>query len=111
MPTLKQDRTLMKRHFRDMLYLGVPFVLVLLVGAGGFWWFQSMFCFIAAFVIGVPLAFVGIVRQTRRFLRFPCPTCGALLHRTASTERGAPIRFTCATCDTEWDTGFCEGSD
>jgi len=111
MPTLKQDRTLRKRHFRDMLYLGVPFVLVLLVGAGGFWRFQSMFLFGASFIIGVPLAIVGLVRQERRWRRFPCPGCGTVLHRDPGGKPGAPITFVCKPCDTEWDTGFQNNSD
>ena len=101
----------MKRHFRDMLVLGLPFVLIvggMVVGAR---WFDSMAVFIGGFVVGVPLAIVGLVRQERRFRHFPCPTCKTMLHRPGSTARGAPIRFLCTSCDTEWDTGFSEGSD
>jgi len=111
MPTLKQDRTLMNRHFKDMLYLGVPFVLVLLMGAGGAWRFQSMTCFVATFVIGVPLAIVGLVRQIRRFRHFSCPTCGTMLGRNSGHDKeGTPITFVCTPCDIEWDTGFRVGS-
>jgi hypothetical protein len=111
MPTLKQDRSLMKRHFRDMLLLGVPFGLIIIGMVCGLRWFDSMPVFIGGFVLGVPLAIVGLVRQERRFRRFRCPTCGTMLQRSGPGERGAPIRFTCTACDTEWDTGFCEGSD
>ena len=100
----------MKRHFRDMLYLGVPFVLILLVAAGGTYWFHSMLFFAGGFVFGVPLAIVGLVRQTRRNLHFPCPTCGTMLHRDPDGNAGDPITFVCKPCDTEWDTGFRVGS-
>src|SRR4030095_16295523 len=111
MPTLKQDRTLMKRHFRDMLYLGVPFVLILLVAAGGTYWFHSMLFFASAFVFGLPLAIVGLVRQIRRNLHFPCPTCGTMLDRSDDAKSGSPITFLCTACDTEWGPGFRTGSD
>jgi H+/gluconate symporter-like permease len=111
MATLKQDRTLMKRHFRDMLYLGVPFLLLLLGMVLGSYWFRSPVCFIVGFVIAVPLAIVGLVRQERRWRRFPSPGCGTMLHREVAGKPGDPITFVCKPCDTEWDTGFRTGSD
>jgi len=111
MPTLKQDRTLMKRHFRDMLYLGVPFVLVILLTGLLCSRFMDHFLplFIAGFVIAVPIAIVGIVRQERRHRHFACPTCGTMLHREPDGKDGDPITFVCIPCDTEWDTGFTVG--
>jgi len=111
MPALKQDRSLMKRHFRDMLFLGLPFVLIVLVMVLGAWRFNSMPVFIGGFVVALPLAVVGLIRQERRWRRFPCPGCGVLLHRDPGGKPGAPITFVCATCDTEWDTGFQNNSD
>lgn len=109
MPTLKQDRTLMKRHLRDMLCLGVPFLLTILSTLLLCYLFRDIALplFFAGWIVAVPIAVVGVVRQVRRFLRFPCPTCGTVLHRPGKAEdEGTPITFLCTACDTEWDTGF-----
>jgi hypothetical protein len=109
MPTLKQDRTVMKRHFRDMLYLGLPFLMILLLMVLGTKWLESVAVFIVGFITAVPLAVVGLVRQERRLRHFACPTCGTMLHRDPGGEDGEPITFVCTPCDTEWDTGFRVG--
>lgn len=101
----------MRRHFRDMLTLGLPFVLVVLLAGAGAYWLHGGTFIIAGIVIGAPIAIVGLVRQIRHFLHFPCPTCGTMLQRSGSDKAGAPITFLCTPCDTEWDTGFTEGSD
>src|SRR5688500_4040949 len=106
MPTLKQDRTLRKRHFRDMLLLGIPFAVALLCAFAGVWWLESIPGFFCAFGVGAVLGIVGVVRQERRFRRFPCPTCGTVLDRSDAGEDGRPIVFECKPCDTVWDTGF-----
>ena len=111
MPTLKQDRSLMKRHFRDMLVLGVPFGLIILGMVCGARWFDSMPVFIGGFVVALPLAIIGLVRQERRWRRFPCPSCGKMLHRDVRGKPGDPITFVCTPCDTEWDTGFRNNTD
>jgi predicted RNA-binding Zn-ribbon protein involved in translation (DUF1610 family) len=106
MPTVKQDRTLQARHNRDMLYLGLPFLLVVLATVLLSTWLWNPYIFVAGWCTAVPIAIVGIVRQMRRYLRFPCPTCGAVLQRSDKGEAETPITFLCKACDTEWDTGF-----
>lgn len=99
----------MKRHFRDMLVLGVPFLLAVLAPLLLGYLFQdyALPIFIAAFMVGVPIAIVGMVRQERRTRHFACPTCGTMLHRTGKDDKdGDPVSFLCTACDTEWDTGF-----
>jgi predicted RNA-binding Zn-ribbon protein involved in translation (DUF1610 family) len=106
MPTLKDDRTLMDRHFRDLLYLGLPFVFTILLTGGISMWYQSPALIITGFVASATLAIVGISRQIRRFRHFPCPACGTVLHRSDKGKDGSPVTFLCKGCDTEWDTGF-----
>ena len=96
----------MDRHNRDMLCLGLPFVATILLMVVGSVWFNSIVVFFSGFAIAAPLAIVGIVRQIRRYLRLPCPTCGTVLHRSDKAEDGTPITFLCTACDTEWDTGY-----
>jgi len=98
---------MMKRHFRDMLYLGVPFLLILLLTAVGMTRLESAAIFVAGFLIDVPLGIVGLVRQERRSRHFGCPSCGTMLHREPGAGNdGDPVTFVCTPCDTEWDTGF-----
>ena len=111
MPALKQDRTLMKRHFRDMLVLGLPFVLIVGLMVFGARWFDSPAVFVGGFAIALPLAIAGLVRQQRRWRRFPCPGCRTMLERDPGGKPGDPITFVCKACDTEWDTGFQNNSD
>lgn len=103
MPVLKPDRSVRRRHFRELLLLGVPFVgaLMLAFTANGFWVGSSL---------AVVLGLVGLYRQERRLRRSACPTCRAALRREQG-KPGDPITFVCSACDTEWDTGLREGSD
>jgi hypothetical protein len=111
MPLRKQDRSVMRRHFKDMLFLGVPFLA--LIGSLLFPDYtveRSIPFFIGGCVGGMVLAGVGLYRQTRRMHRFICPTCGQVLRRSTG-KSGEPVAFVCKPCDTEWDTGFRESSD
>lgn len=107
MPVLKQDRTLRIRHFREVLLIGLPFAA--LVGDVLFVRIESTAVFVAALSAAALLGGVGLWRQARRFRRFDCPTCGAVLRRTRG-KPGGRISFVCVPCDTEWDTGFQEST-
>lgn len=100
----------MRRHFKDMLLLGVPFLA--LVGSAFLLDYtreRSIPIFLGICAAAMALAGVGLYRQTRRMRRFACPSCGQELRRSAG-KPGQPVTFVCGPCDTEWDTGFLEYS-
>ncbi|MDP9141248.1 MAG: hypothetical protein M3O62_10705 [Pseudomonadota bacterium] len=45
--------------------------------------------------------------------RYRCPTCNRKISRPTNLHRkpAEPIRYYCARCETEWDTGLRESSD
>lgn len=102
MPVLKLDRSVRRRHFRDLLFLGIPFVGALVLGATTSWAWGA----VAAVLLGL----AGLYRQELRSRRFRCPTCGVIIRR-AACEPGARLTFVCTGCDTEWDTGLRESAD
>jgi len=110
MPVLKQDRSTQAGHFRDLLFLGLPFLVGMLLTVVAGIRYQNVPFLIACIIVLMVLAGVGMVRQMRRSLRFHCPTCGGLIPRTTGKLEGE-ITFLCGPCDTEWDTGFREGGD
>src|SRR5262245_64594022 len=63
-------------------------------------------------ILGVILASVyAFVTFARLQWRYRCPQCGARLPRVpASYGYGAQIRYECASCNVEWDTGMTVAS-
>lgn len=107
MPTLKKDPQVMRRHFKNLLVLGIPFVATL--GGGMLLMEKSPPIGVGFWLAGFAIAVVGLVRQERNFRRYACPTCGQALRRETG-KPGERISFVCLPCDTEWDTGFQESS-
>ena len=109
MPTRKQDCTVVRRHLRNFLFLGAPFVGAFLAAIyahrhGRMDWL------IAAFVVAFAIALVGLIRQERLFRHYRCPDCG---DRLANPPRkpGERIEYLCSRCDVIWETGFSEEND
>jgi hypothetical protein len=106
MPEVIRDWGLLKAHLKDVFLFGVPFVGAISLG----FWFREPWAFWVGFGVAVPLGLVGFVRQYRRFNRFSCPRCDAVL-RPENERRIGALRFPCTACDVIWDTGFTEGGD
>jgi hypothetical protein len=109
MPTHKQDRLIWKLHLRNFLFLGAPFVGVLLLAMyahrhGRMDWL------IAALVVAFAIALVGLIRQERLFRQYRCPDCGDRLGNPPR-KPGERIEYLCSRCDVIWETGFSEESD
>lgn len=67
MTTRKRDQTIGKRHFRNFIFLGVPFAAALLFAMNSG---ERTEDFVIALVIGMAIALTGLVRQERLFRRY-----------------------------------------
>jgi hypothetical protein len=99
-PTRKHDKTLRRRHFGITTLLALPLFICFAVG-----WMTPYF-WPAAIGFGV-VALVGLIIQERRFRRYHCPDCGALLPYTPAAP-GSRIEYFCQRCDIVWDSSFVE---
>lgn len=63
--------------------------------------------FIAALVVLVGTAVNAFVACSRLFWFHRCPQCGGRTMRVPGTDTvGSRIRYDCAACNVEWDTGW-----
>ncbi len=100
MPTRKKDLRLRRRHYGVTTLLALPFLVCFaLAWSTSHFWPSAIGC-------GV-IAVVGLILQERRFRRYHCPDCGALLPYTPAAP-GARIEYVCPRCDVIWDSGFME---
>src|SRR4051794_8265220 len=106
MTVRKKDPSLGRRHFKNFALLGVPFTFIFLAAIYAHR-HQRMEWFIGLLAVGLIIALIGLVRQTRLFTRYRCPQCGAALPES-TRKNGQPIEFFCGRCDVIWDSGFIE---
>lgn len=104
MALVKEDRSVRRRHYWDMLLGGVPFAGCVLAAIWGYIP-QKHFAWLMPVLFSV--AVIGYIRQWQRLHRFICPSCGSKIKRER-VPPGSPIVFSCPQCQTDWDTGVVE---
>jgi len=109
MPARKQDRLVVRRHLRNVLFLGAPFVLAVVVALYALR-HDRMDWFLAALVAGIAIAGLGLLRQESLFKQYRCPDCGDRLPNPPR-KPGERLEYLCSRCDVIWETGFSESSD
>ena len=106
MPRVMRHDGFRRAHGRDLVRLGIPFLLLM----GLPFLLRTEWSFWLAIFGGAPLALVGLYRQFRRDVRSTCPQCKAAIGRHGDVREG-PVRFICPACDVIWDTGFAASRD
>jgi hypothetical protein len=63
-------------------------------------------CFSLLFLLGAVVYVFVAFGKLRWFYR--CPQCRVRLPRVAESEAGSRVRYRCAACNVDWDTGWTE---
>jgi predicted RNA-binding Zn-ribbon protein involved in translation (DUF1610 family) len=113
MQRMLRDTVSERRIFRSAVLLstamlGMACVLVWILRTDGIVPTQQWqrLGFLAAVVLLCAASGNALIAVVRLIWFYRCPRCGARVQRTSERRPGELLRYKCAACDIEWDTGW-----